>query len=55
MTLEAKEKAEECLEVYGSKENAIWVIKREINFRQINGTMVGVRYWTEVLKEIEKL
>jgi hypothetical protein len=55
MTLEPKEQAENCLEVYGSKENAIWVIKREINFRQINGTISGVKYWTKVLKEIEKL
>jgi hypothetical protein len=55
MTLTPKEQAKLCIEVYGNKDSAIAVVKREINFRQINGTMVGVRYWTEIKQELEKL
>jgi hypothetical protein len=51
----SKEQAKLCIEVYGNKDSAIAVVKREINFRQINGTTLGVRYWNEVKTEIEKL
>jgi hypothetical protein len=55
MILTPKEQAKLCIEVYGDKDSAVAIVKREINFRQINGTISGVKYWTEVLKEIEKL
>ena len=41
--------------MYGCKDNAIDMINRQINYGQINGTITGVKYWTKVKQEIEKL
>ena len=50
-----KEQAKLCIEVYGSKDAAMTLALREISFGKHYGTKTKVRYWTKVLKEIEKL